>query len=65
MKITIYNIQQNTKFNKIPLHLLKSYLKHKLLKIIKSNTHSKMEDGAPHMAKSLLEELAHKVTFMK
>ena len=24
-----------------------------------------IEDGAPHMAKRLLEELAHKVTFMK
>jgi hypothetical protein len=42
MKITILNIHQNTKFNKIPKHLLKSYLKHKLHKIIKSNTHSKM-----------------------
>ena len=42
MKITILNIKQNTKLNKIPKHLLKSYLKHKLHKIIKSNTHSKM-----------------------
>jgi hypothetical protein len=42
MKITILNIKQNTKFNQIPNHLLKSYLKHKLHKIIKLNSHSKM-----------------------
>jgi hypothetical protein len=42
MKIIIFNIKQNTKFNKIPNHLLKSYLKHKLQKIKKLNSHFKM-----------------------
>jgi len=35
MKITILKINQNTKLNKIPKHLLKSYLKHNLHKINK------------------------------